>query len=182
MHPETLDVQPKSELPVPELKEGLVESLTAAYAMLLKRQRTASAAYVRWTAAHSRSHEFAWIDKPVEPLLLNSGSFKVELDSPIFTSIQRMKATIELNPYERELQYGFPYLIGYVNGDAIRAPVFTIPIRIEPSGTALQVSISGDSLRFNSLPFRAELDTAYRELALARLVESCPDLPSPLPL
>jgi len=165
------------EPPQPLLKEELVESLTAAYAMLLKRQRTASSAFVRWTTAHSRAHEFAWVDSSVEPLLLNSGNLKVEPSSPMFDSIQRMKATIELNPYERELQYGFPYVIGFVDGSAIRAPILTIPVQIDASGTGLRLSISGDSLRFNSLPFRAETNSASHELALARLIEECPDFP-----
>jgi very-short-patch-repair endonuclease len=177
MEHEKLNAQSAPELLVPELKTGLVESLTEAYAMLLKRQRTASSAYVRWITAHSRAHEFAWIDAPAEPLLLNSGTFKVEPESSIFASIQRMKATIELNPYERELQYGYPYIVGYVDGEAIRAPILTIPIQIEPSGKGLRISVSGDSLRFNSLPFRAETDPAYRELALAHLIEGCPELP-----
>jgi hypothetical protein len=46
----------------PQLAPGLIEELTAAYAFFLKHQRTASGAYVRWTSAHSRSHEFAWLE------------------------------------------------------------------------------------------------------------------------
>ncbi len=102
--------------PIPELKEGLVEALTSAYAALLKRQRTASAAYVRWTAAHARSHEFAWLGTGPELLLFGNGKLRIEPTSPIYSSIQKMKATIELNPYERELQYGYPYVIGQADG------------------------------------------------------------------
>jgi hypothetical protein len=161
----------------PELKEGLVEALTHAYAALLKRQRTASSAYVRWTVAHSRAHEFAWLAPGQESLLLGTGKLKIEPTSPIFSSIQKMKATIELNPYERELQYGYPYIIGYSEGVAFRAPLLTIPIEISAEGPNLLVSPTEDSLRFNSLPFRTEMETGSREQALARLIESCPELP-----
>jgi very-short-patch-repair endonuclease len=66
---------------LPELQPGLVEALTAAYATLLKRQRTASAAYVRWTTAHSRAHEFAWFEGGNETLLTKGGNVVVEQES-----------------------------------------------------------------------------------------------------
>src|ERR1019366_4369005 len=90
----------------PEVQPGLIEALTAAYATLLKRQRTASAAYVRWTTAHSRAHEFAWFEGGYETLLTKGSSLVIGSDSPVHGSIQKMMATMELNPYERELQYG----------------------------------------------------------------------------
>src|ERR1019366_2927078 len=92
----------------PEVQPGLVEALTAAYATLLKHQRTASAAYVRWTTAHSRAHEFAWFDGGCETLLMKGGSVVIERESSVHSSIQKMMATMELNPYERELHYGYP--------------------------------------------------------------------------
>jgi len=106
----------------PELQPGLIEALTAAYATLLKRQRTASAAYVRWTTAHSRAHEFAWFEGGNETLLTQGGNVLIEQESPVHSSIQKMMATMELNPYERELQYGYPYVIGQSNGKSFRAP------------------------------------------------------------
>lgn len=162
---------------LPELKEGLVEALTSAYAALLKRQRTASAAYVRWTTAHARAHEFAWLGPGPESLLLGGGKLKIEPSAPIYNSIQKMKATIELNHYERELQYGYPYVIGQTDGIVFRAPLLTIPIEIGADGPSLLVSLAEDNLRFNSLPFRAEKETSTRELALTRLIETCPELP-----
>jgi hypothetical protein len=82
----------------PELQPGLVEALTAAYATLLKRQRTASAAYVRWTPAHSRAHEFAWFEAGYEALLTKGGDIVIDRESPVHSSIQKMMATMELNP------------------------------------------------------------------------------------
>ena len=162
---------------VPEIQAGLVEALTAAYAGLLKRQRTASASYVRWTAAHSRSHEFAWYEGSLEMLLTKGRDIVVSPDSPIYSSIQKMMATMELNPYERELQYGYPYVIGQSNGKAFRAPLLTILIAITPDGGKLVISPTEDVVRFNSLPFRTDIDTAAQELALARLIERTPELP-----
>lgn len=161
----------------PEIDQGLVEALTSAYSALLKRQRTASSAYVRWTAAHSRSHEFAWLEEPQEPLLLNGRSLRVKVGSPLFKSLQKMKTTIELNPYERELQYGYPYVIGQASGITYRAPLLTSPIEILTDGPDLLVQLADEQIRFNSLPFRSEHDAGSHELALTRLIETCPGLP-----
>lgn len=163
--------------PLPELQPGLVESLTSAYAMLLKTQRTVSSAYVRWTQGHSRSHEFAWLDSGRETLLMGGGDFTIEPESPIHQAIQKMMATMELNPYERELQYGFPYIIGQSCGTKFRAPLLTIPISITANGGRLIINLSDDAPRFNSLPFRTDSGTSARELAFTRLMEQCPDLP-----
>src|SRR5208283_4945526 len=161
----------------PELQPGLVEALTAAYATLLKRQRTASAAYVRWTAAHSRAHEFAWFEGGNETLLTKGGTVVIEQESPVHSSIQKMMATMELNPYERELQYGYPYVIGQSNGKSFRAPLLTMPVVINPDGGKLVISATEDLVRFNSLPFRTDFDTGAQELAIARLIEQTPELP-----
>jgi very-short-patch-repair endonuclease len=160
-----------------QLQPGLVEELTAAYAAFLKQQRTTSAAYVRWTPAHSRAHEFAWLDAGQEVLLLGSGKLVVAPNSPIYASVQKMMATIELNPYERELRYGYPYVIGQVGGKAIRAPLLSIAIAITTDRDRLVIGPSEDVIRFNSLPFRSEVDTGAQELALARLIEQVPSLP-----
>jgi len=164
-------------LPSPELQPGLVEALTAAYATLLRRQRTASAAYVRWTAAHSRAHEFAWFEGGNETLLTKGGNVVIEKECPVHSSIQKMMATMELNPYERELQYGYPYVIGQSNGKSFRAPLLTMPVVINPDGGRLVISATEDLVRFNSLPFRSDFDTGAQELAIARLIEQTPEFP-----
>ncbi len=97
--------------------------------------------------------------------------------SPIHGGIQKMMATMELNPYERELQYGYPYIVGQADGIAYRAPLLTIPVAITAEGGNLAVAVTEDAPRFNSLPFRSEHDPGARELALGRLIEQCPDLP-----
>src|SRR5437773_7791968 len=87
------------------LQHGLVEALTSAYADLIKRQRTASAAFVRWTSAHARAHEFCWIEEQPETLMFTGKDVRVGPKDPAYNSVRKMMATIELNPYERELLY-----------------------------------------------------------------------------
>src|SRR4051812_13592275 len=106
----------------PEIKPGLVEALASAYATLIKRQRTASAAFVRWASPHSRAHEFAWLDAGRETLLSGGRSLRIEANSVGYEAINKMMATIALNPYERELLYGYPYVIGQNDGLVVRAP------------------------------------------------------------
>ena len=102
---------------------------------------------------------------------------RVPPSSAIYDSIQKMMATIELNPYERELLYGYPYLVGQVEDVPIRAPILTIPVSIRTEGGTLIISPSDEDARFNSLPFRSESDTSAHELALNRLIEDTPEYP-----
>lgn len=161
----------------PEITPGLVEALTSAYGTLLKRQRTASAAFVRWTSPHHRAHEFCWIEDGPEMLILAGKEIRITSTNPIYDSIRKMMATIELNPYERELLYGYPYIVGNVDGKPIRAPLLTIPILIHADGNALIVKPNEEAVRFNSLPFRSDLDTAAHEQALERLIDATPQYP-----
>src|ERR1019366_7056163 len=167
--------------PRPEFQTGLVEALTGAYAALLKTQRMASSAYVRWTTANARSHEFSWLEPGKESLLTGAGMLRIASDSGVHASVQKMMATLKLNPYERELQYGYPYVVGQANGIVYRAPLLTIPVSITAEGGTLCVSLSEDAPRFNSLPFRSEHDPGTREQALARLIEQSLDLPLTAP-
>jgi hypothetical protein len=162
---------------IPEIKPGLVEALATTYAALIKRQRTASSAFVRWSTANRRAHEFAWIEGGRESLMTGGRELQIRSDSPIHDQLNKMMAAIELNPYERELLYGYPYIIGQREGVAIRAPLLTIPISITAQGGVLFVRAEEDLLRFNSLPFRSDFETAAHELALARLIERTPEYP-----
>lgn len=162
---------------IPEIKPGLVEALATTYAALIKRQRTASSAFVRWSTANRRAHEFAWIEGGRESLMTGGRELQIRPDSPIHDQLNKMMAAIELNPYERELLYGYPYIIGQRDGVAIRAPLLTIPISITAQGGVLFVRAEEDLLRFNSLPFRSDFETAAHELALARLIERTPEYP-----
>lgn len=175
-HPK-LDSAARSGASWPEIEPGLVEALTAAYATLIKRQRTASAAFVRWTAPHRRAHEFCWLENIPEVLMSSGKEIRVSSHDPTYDSVRKMMATIELNPYERELLYGYPYVIGFVDGMAIRAPLLSIPILIRAEGATLIIRPNEDFLRFNSLPFRSDLDTAAHEQALDRLIDSAPQFP-----
>lgn len=170
-----------TDKPRPEFQTGLVEALTGAYAALLKTQRTASSAYVRWTTANTRSHEFSWLEPGKESLLTGTGTLRITCESGVHTSVQKMMATLKLNPYERELQYGYPYIVGQANGIVYRAPLLTIPVSITAEGGTLCVSLAEDAPRFNSLPFRSEHDTGTREQALAALIEKTLDLPITAP-
>ncbi len=98
-------------------------------------------------------------------------------EDPIYGPLRKMMATIELNPYERELLYGFPYVVGYIDGKAIRAPLLTIPISIRPDAEAIIVQPNEETVRFNSLPFRSDLDSAAHERALDRLIGETPHFP-----
>ena len=161
----------------PEIAPGLVEALTAAYAELIKRQRTASAAFVRWTAQHQRATEFCWLENRPELLISSAKEVRVSPQDPLYESIRKMMATIELNPYERELLYGYPYVVGQIDATPIRAPLLTIPIQIRAEGATLIVKPVEEILRFNSLPFRSDLDSAAHEQALDRLIDATPPFP-----
>ena len=156
------------------MKPGLVEALATAYAALIKRQRTASSAFVRWSSAHARAHEFAWMEAGREELMTSGRDIKIGPGSSIHDAINKMLATAQLNPYERELLYGYPDIVGQVDGVAIRAPLFTIPISITADGGTLLIHPEEEVLRFNSLPFRSEFETAAHEAALGRLIPRRP--------
>jgi very-short-patch-repair endonuclease len=88
-----------------------------------------------------------------------------------------MAATIELNPYERELMYGYPYVIGRKNGIAIRAPLLFVPVNVTLSGSSTVIEVDDDSARFNSLPFQTEFVTDAQRLILSKLIQEVPPLP-----
>src|SRR6202035_1305065 len=91
----------------------------SAYAELIKRQRTASAAFVRWTSPHARAHEFCWIEDHAEVLMSSAKEIRIGPSDPIYGPLRKMMATLELNPYERELLYGYPYVVGYIEGNSL---------------------------------------------------------------
>lgn len=173
--PECVSV-PKPE-DSPHIPAGLVPALTSAYASLLKRQRSASAAFVRWSTANSRSHEFVWFPPGTETLLLTGREITITSEHPAFIALNKMMATVQLNPYEKDLLYGYPYVVGHVHDTPIRAPLLTIPITIQADGGRLILKPNEESLRFNSLAFRSEHDSAAHEAALGRLIDATPAFP-----
>ena len=65
---------------------------------------------------------------------MGRGPLLITSDSRVHPNIQKMMATMELNPYERELQYGYPYVIGKLGGTTFRAPLLTVPVGISHRG------------------------------------------------
>jgi hypothetical protein len=84
----------------------LIEALTSTYAELIKRQRTASAAFVRWASPTRRAHEFTWLPVGEEQLIRSGSPLVLEQSNAAFESIHKMAATVELNPFEREILWG----------------------------------------------------------------------------
>lgn len=111
---------------------SLVEPLCSAYSDLLRRQGNTASPFVRWTQATGRSHAFAWLGGAIrgETLLFRGEPFMVRAGDSVFDALQKMRATVTLNPYERELMLGYPYAIGRREGEAIRGPVLLVPIAI----------------------------------------------------
>src|SRR5262245_54345871 len=164
-------------VPTPGL--DVVGPLCSAYAELLRRQGHTASAFVRWGQTTGRSHAFAWLGGSIdrETVLFRGQSLIVRAGMPIFGDLQKMRTTATLNPYERELMLGYPYVIGRREGEAIRGPVLIMPIRLEGEGGELQVAAGDEVVRFNSLPFRGDGDTEARELSIRRVIDATPSLP-----
>jgi len=92
-------------------------------------------------------------------------------------SIHKMYGTAKLDPYEREILYGFSYVIGRRKGKTVRGPLLTLAVEIEAVGIELRVVAADEVVRFNSLPFRTDIDTDAHDQALARAMEATPALP-----
>ena len=158
-------------------EDGVLRGLCIAYAELLRRQRSAASAFVRWSRSR-RSHEFCWLERGPESLITVGKPLKITPSLAEFSSVMSMKSTLELNPYERQVHYGYPYVVGSISGKPVRAPLLTLSVRlIDGAKGAIEVLPKDEAVRFNSLPFRTEADTAALELALAQLIESTPSHP-----
>ena len=163
------------------LSGGFLTSLCAAYADFLRRQRSAGAAMSSWPRANARrSPEFAWIGAPAElreRLMMTFGDLRIGPSHASHPVVGKMSATIQLNPYEREALYGYPFIIGSLNGKAIRAPLLTVPVTIRPEGRGFVLSPEEETLEFNPLPFLGEDVSDARDLAVARITAAIPGLP-----
>jgi len=73
--------------------------------------------------------------------------------------------------------YGFPYVVGRIGTHKIRGPLLTAAVEIVAEGANLEVRLADDVVRFNSLPFRSEDDSAAHDQALARILEATPAPP-----
>jgi very-short-patch-repair endonuclease/KaiC/GvpD/RAD55 family RecA-like ATPase len=161
------------------LLAGLVTALMRTYAQVLARQGRTTTPFVRWSRVTNRSHEFAWLGpaEARELLLRGRGPLRVGRSSPLFESVQKMHATASLNPYEREVLYGYPYIVGRCDGETVRAPLLTLAIRIEVDGDGFVVHSADDVVHLNALPFRAQGDIEAHERAIGRIMEATPELP-----
>lgn len=103
---------------------GMLSALCRTYGDLLRRQRTAESAFATWGKVTRRVTEFIWLGGVLdsEPLLLGKQRLLIAPTDAAFEAVQKMHATARLNPYERELLYGFPYVIGKVGTRKIRGP------------------------------------------------------------
>ena len=155
-------------------------ALCRTYADLLRRQRTAATPFAHWSDDTRRSHEFVWLGGAfdTEQLLLGlSTSLVFRPGHPLYDAIHKMHGTASLNPYEREVLYGFPYVVGCPRERVVRGPLLTVPVEIEATGDHLEVRLADELVRFNSLPFRTETDTEAHNEALARVLAQTPALP-----
>jgi hypothetical protein len=127
----------------PKLKEGLLGALAHVYRDVLRRQGRTTTRFVRWAKVTGRAHEFVWLGgiEKRDVLLHGNGSLDVPRTSPLFDAVQKMRATSALNPYEREVLYGYPYVIGRRDGETIRAPLLTVAVRIEEKGDGFFVHV-----------------------------------------
>jgi very-short-patch-repair endonuclease len=164
----------------PKLGVGLFRSVLGAYAEFLRRQGAAATAYTRWSRTSSRALEFLWLgdEIKVEEVVLSGQSLKIAKSSPLFPSVQRMHATSRLNPYEREIRYGYPFVVGMRSSKPLRGPLLSTPVSIEPEGAGFSIQAAEESLRFNALPFQSEFATPVVQQAVQRMLAE----PAPLPL
>ena len=154
-------------------------ALCRTYADLLRRQRTATTPFARWTHATRREHEFVWLGGalPKDPVMSGSRALSVGPPYPLYEALHKMYGTASLNPYEREVLCGFPFVVGRIGGITVRGPLLTLAAEIEAVGDHLEVRAADEVLRFNSLPFRTEGETDARSAALARALEQTPAFP-----
>jgi very-short-patch-repair endonuclease len=162
-----------------ELDPQFRTALCLTYADLLRRQQTAASPFAQWSRATRRQHEFVWLGGPLDhvPLMGRHAEFSVAPGDDLYDSVHKMYGTANLNPYEREVLFGFPYVIGRVRDRSVRGPLLTLGIEIVPDGNRLMVRAADEMVRFNSLPFRAEQDTDAHNASLNRILEATPELP-----
>ena len=166
---------------VGRLNRGLLTSLCAAYGDFLRRQHSGGAAMSTWPRANARrSPEFAWIGAPSEPqerLMTTLTDLRIGPSHPCQQVIGKMSATIQLNPYEREALYGYPFVIGKLNGKDIRAPLLTVPISIRPEGRGFELAPEEETLELNPMPFLGDDPSDARDLTISHLHAAVPGLP-----
>lgn len=162
-----------------ELDPQFRTALCLTYADLLRRQQTAASPFAQWSRATRRQHEFVWLGGPLDhvPLMGRHSEFSVAPGDELYDAVHKMYGTANLNPYEREVLFGFPYVIGRVQNRSVRGPLLTLGVEIVPEGDHLVIRAVDEVVRFNSLPFRAEHDTDAHNASLNRILDVTPELP-----
>jgi hypothetical protein len=163
-----------------QLDPAMRAALCRTYADLLRRQRTAATPFAHWSKATKREHEFVWLGGTLAKEQLMLGSSKALVVKPgqaLWDPLHKMYGTATLNPYEREILYGFPYVVGRVGTTTVRGPLLTLAVEVTAEGDHLEVRVADDLVRFNSLPFRTEGETDAHNAALNRILEQTPALP-----
>ena len=91
-------------------------ALCRTYADLLRRQQTAASPFAQWSRATRREHEFVWLGGFLArvPLMGPDAAFSAAPGDELYDAVHKMYGTASLNPYEREVLLGFPYVIGRV--------------------------------------------------------------------
>lgn len=71
--------------------QDLIRSVAKAYADLLRRQRSASAAFVTWQKDTKRSHEFLWVGGSCdrETLMRDGREIRVTRTSLLFDGVRK---------------------------------------------------------------------------------------------
>src|SRR5579863_10034922 len=110
------------------LDPEMTAALCRTYADLLRRQRTGSTQFAKWTRATRREHEFVWLGGALrkEQLMSGAKTLSVAPSDPLYDSLHKMYGTATLNPYEREILYGFPFVLGRLGTTTIRGPLLTL--------------------------------------------------------
>jgi len=111
-------------------------ALCRTYADLLRRQRTAATPFAHWSRSTQREHEFVWLGPTIGrvPLVGSTRSLTVSPRDLLWDPVHKMYGTATLNPYEREVLLGFPYVVGRLGNSSIRGPLLTLAVTITPVG------------------------------------------------
>ena len=113
----------------------------------------------------------------MEAVLTGGRDLRVTRDEPLHAELARLRASVELNPYERELRYGYPYVVGRLDGQVVRAPLLRSPwswSRTARRSRSPRPTTSRASTRCPSAPASAD---AARDAVLARLIDDTPAFP-----
>ncbi|MCL6537590.1 MAG: AAA family ATPase [Acidothermus sp.] len=154
--------------------------LLQAYSEILSRQQYTITALSKWPSERSRrAPDFAWIGDDIssEQLFMGTGQAIIKSSHDAFADVRRMCATLEVNPYDRELLYGYPCVIGRTGDGIIRGPLLFTSISVQPMRRDLCLELADTQLRFNPYLFDRGGDPELQSHRLAELVREVPELP-----